>query len=85
MIELSEYLDIIGEPDEPLYVEQLWIILLSFIPNIIPFENDISFPFGYCNINISLSLYISIEFLIIWLSILKYSLILSFSYISIHV
>jgi len=62
-------------PDEPSLVEQLCTILLLFISNNLPSKNDNSFPKGYCDINVSISSYFSIEFSIILSSIVKYSLI----------
>ena len=79
-----EYLDIIGDPDEPPFVEDVCFIILSSTDIIRPFENDnFSLPFGNSNINISRPLYKFISF--IFLSTSKYCLILSSFNISINV
>jgi hypothetical protein len=51
-----EDLDIIGEPDDPKVVEQLCLNFLLLIDKTLPKEKHNSFPFGYCNINISNSI-----------------------------
>ena len=84
IIKLKWFLLIIGEPDAPSSVDALWHISLLFIDNIFPHENDISLPFGYCNIYISFPFKYCLSF-INFESILKKCLILSDLNISIHV
>ena len=78
-----EYLYIRGEPDQPLFVELLCAILLFLNPNILPIEKDNLFPFGYCNINVSLFTYFLYSSSS--LSVFKNPSIPSSSNISIHV
>ena len=74
-----EFLEIIGEPDEPDFVLHECFILFPSIDIILPFENDNSLLSGYCNIKISWSLWNCL------LSISKNCLILSSFNISIQV